>query len=96
MPWHYRGGQKKILGVSRQRVLGKEGFSLPGSLILSTLERCARGMFEGQCGEEACSERTGLLRGREGLCVQNISRALFTAAGVGWEMAKGREMNRTR
>lgn len=57
---------KKILAVSCQCALGKEGFSLPGSLILSTLERCMRGTLEGQRGEEACSETTNLRRGKGG------------------------------
>ena len=91
----YRGGQK-ILGVSCQCALGKEGFSLLRSLILSTLERCTRGALEGQRGEEACSEKTDLLQERESLCVQSTSLALFTAARVRQETAKGREKNCTR
>lgn len=75
----YRGGQKP-LGLSCQCALGKEGISLPGSLILSMLERCTCGTLEGQHGEEACSETTDLLRGREGLCAQSASLAPFTPA----------------
>lgn len=90
----YRGGQK-ALGVFCQCAPGKERLSLPGSLILSTLERCMCGTLEMQRGKEACSETTDLLQGREGLCVQSTSLALFTTAGDRQETAKGREKNCT-
>lgn len=90
----YRGGQK-VLGVSCQCALGKEGFSLPGSLIRSALARCMSGTLERQRGEEACSETADLLQGREGLCVQGTPLALLTTARHGQETAKGREKNCT-
>lgn len=92
---HYRGGQK-ILGVSCWCALEKEGFSLPGSSFLSTLERCTCGTLEGQHGEEGCSETTNLRWGREDLCVQSTSLAPFTDARVRQETAKRREKNCTR
>lgn len=53
------------------------------------------GTLEMQRGKEACSETTDLLQGREGLCVQSTSLALFTTAGDRQETAKGREKNCT-
>lgn len=85
----------KVLGVSSQCALGKEGFSLMGSLILSTLERYMHGILEGQYSEEACSETADLLQEKEELCVQNTSPAPLIAARVRQEAAKEREKNCT-